>query len=288
MDSWIKLRTAYQLAQLGTVSAAAEALGVHRATVNRHVDALEAELGKKLFQRHSRGYLLTDAGHEFLRVAQKVDEMFVEFAGRTHARSSDTKGEIVLSVHSALAGLVMRPITAFREIYPAVHVRLVAQDALARLEYAEAHVSLYGGAKPEVPDYVVQRFKHFRVGLYAHADYVARNGLPASFDEFADHDFVTHSPVDKLRFEIWFAKYVPRERIAVTSSHPRVTHEAIVGGVGIGFLPESYVQSRSDLHEVAAPRDSWTGDLWLVTHMDLHHNEMVQAMLRCIKDAHSS
>ncbi len=55
MDNWDELRTAYQVARLGTVSGAAEVLGVHHATVIRHIDALEGRMGVKLFQRHSRG-----------------------------------------------------------------------------------------------------------------------------------------------------------------------------------------------------------------------------------------
>ena len=52
MENWDELRTAYEVARHGTVSGAAAALGVHHATVIRHVDALEARLGVKLFQRH--------------------------------------------------------------------------------------------------------------------------------------------------------------------------------------------------------------------------------------------
>ena len=59
MDKWAELRTAYQVARLGTVSAAAEMLGFHRATVNRHIDVLEAALGARIFIRHARGYALT-------------------------------------------------------------------------------------------------------------------------------------------------------------------------------------------------------------------------------------
>ena len=57
MDNWDEIRTAYQVARIGTVSGAAEALGVHHATVIRHIDALETRLGVKLFQRHARGIL---------------------------------------------------------------------------------------------------------------------------------------------------------------------------------------------------------------------------------------
>ena len=49
MNRWYFIRTAYRLAKLGTISATAEELEVHRDTVLRHIDALEEELDVKLF-----------------------------------------------------------------------------------------------------------------------------------------------------------------------------------------------------------------------------------------------
>src|SRR6056297_3102237 len=61
MENWDEVRTAFHVARVGTVSGAAEVLGVHHATVIRHIDALEERLGVKLFQRHARGYTTTEA-----------------------------------------------------------------------------------------------------------------------------------------------------------------------------------------------------------------------------------
>jgi len=74
MDNWDEIRTAYHVARMGTVSGAAEVLGVHHATVIRHIDALEQRLGVKLFQRHPRGYTATEAGEDLLRVAAATDD----------------------------------------------------------------------------------------------------------------------------------------------------------------------------------------------------------------------
>ena len=65
MENWDEVRTAFQVARMGTVSGAAEVLGVHHATVIRHIDAIEGRLGVKLFQRHARGYTPTEAAHAF-------------------------------------------------------------------------------------------------------------------------------------------------------------------------------------------------------------------------------
>lgn len=81
MDKWTEFKTAYQVARLGTVSAAASALGVHRATVIRHIDALEAELGGTIFHRHKTGYSPTEIGEDLLRVAQTTEDQLEQFAG---------------------------------------------------------------------------------------------------------------------------------------------------------------------------------------------------------------
>jgi len=52
---WKLLETFVRVAEKGSFSAAAGALGVSQPTVSRFVHALETELGAKLFVRHSEG-----------------------------------------------------------------------------------------------------------------------------------------------------------------------------------------------------------------------------------------
>lgn len=114
MDKWTELRTAYHVARLGTVSAAAEALGLRRATVNRHIDALEHEIKAKIFIRHARGYTLTEVGQDVLLVAQKADEMIEDLAGRAQGGNAEIEGEIKLTLLAPFAGLLMggdRPVS---------------------------------------------------------------------------------------------------------------------------------------------------------------------------------
>jgi DNA-binding transcriptional LysR family regulator len=108
MDSWDEIRTAFNVARIGTVSGAAEVLGVHHATVIRHIDALEERLGVKLFQRHARGYTPTEAGEDLLRVAQATDDQFSQLAGRIKGRGNDVSGELVVTSLGGLSHLWCR------------------------------------------------------------------------------------------------------------------------------------------------------------------------------------
>ena len=60
--SWDDARIFLALTRAPTSRAAARSLGVDQATVERRLNALEAERGAKLFLRAKDGYLLTAAG----------------------------------------------------------------------------------------------------------------------------------------------------------------------------------------------------------------------------------
>ncbi|MFK8054135.1 MAG: LysR family transcriptional regulator [Woeseiaceae bacterium] len=78
MANWNEIHTAAQVVKLGTVSAAADALGIHRATVIRHIEQLEKDYGAKLFIRAKNGYTPTDLGVELRHVADLADARFSE------------------------------------------------------------------------------------------------------------------------------------------------------------------------------------------------------------------
>jgi len=152
IDNWDEYRTAYQVARLRTVSAAAEVLGVHHATVIRHIDSLEGKLGAKLFQRHARGYTPTEAGEDLLVVAGATEDQLTQLAGRIHGRV----------------------LTKYQIANPEVRAQLIVDTRPLRLEYGEAHVALRAGAPGDDLDNIVSELGTLPLALYAHKDYVFR------------------------------------------------------------------------------------------------------------------
>jgi DNA-binding transcriptional LysR family regulator len=289
MDKWTELRTAYHVAKLGTVSAAAQTLGLHRATVNRHIDLLEAEIGGKIFIRHARGYTLTEIGQDVLRVAQKTEELIDDLAGRVQSGKTQIEGEIKLTILAPFAGLLMGAIAQFRAQNPQCLVHIDVSEDLAKLEYGEAHIALRAGAKPGHPDYVVTQFGDVSVNLYAHDSYIARHGLPVNLDDFADHTFVLPQfPHDQQPFGSWIKDHIRPEMVSLSSRDIWVTAEAVWAGIGLGFVSDVDAQTRGDLQRILPPNPDWSVTGWLVTHVDLHRTEKVQAMLHCIKASRES
>ncbi|MEM9792940.1 MAG: LysR family transcriptional regulator [Pseudomonadota bacterium] len=286
LDKWTELRTAYAVARLGTVSAAAKALGVNRATVIRHIDALEAELESRVFIRHAKGYALTETGEDVLDVAQKTTELIGSLASRTQRRKAQLEGEIFLSTLAPFVGMMSTAISEFKTQHPRCRVRVRVSEDLARLEHGEAHIALRSGTKPDHPDYVVADFGTIVVNLFAHESYVQRLGLPSGVEDFAGHFFVMPDAEDyRFPFVPWIRKHIEPEMIALSSNDILVNIEAVSKGVGIGFMGDHKARLQGNFHPVFPPEKAWHVQVWLVTHTDLHRTEKVQAMLENIRAA---
>lgn len=284
MQNWDEIKTAYQVARMKTVSGAAEVLGVHHATVIRHIDALEGRLGVKLFQRHARGYTPTEAGEDLLRVAQITDDQFQQLAGRIRGRGSDVSGELVVTSLPNLSDTMTPILTEFQKENPDVVLRYLTGERVLRLEYGEAHVAIRAGKRPEDLDNVVQPFREIKIGLYAHRSYVDAFGKPDGPGDFAGHRFVGNDdPEGRAPFQRWLRATVPYEQVVFRSTDMRANEQAVMCGAGIGFLARHQARGRDDLVEIMPPQAEWCAPLWLVTHVDQHRTAKVQALLTHLK-----
>ncbi|PVA10143.1 LysR family transcriptional regulator [Pelagivirga sediminicola] len=284
MENWDEIRTAYHVARVGTVSGAAEVLGVHHATVIRHIDALERRLGVRLFQRHPRGYTPTEAGEDLMRVAQEANDRFGQMAGRIKGSASDVSGDLVVTSLGVLSHFLVPALAEFQQANPNLALRYLTAERLFRLEYGEAHVAIRAGGAPDQPDNVAQPFFDLGAALYASEGYIARHGRPAELDQLGDHRLVcVDSQPPRAPHARWLAKAVPVPRAVFRSDDDDAQWRAICAGAGIGFVPCLHAREMPGLVQLFAPRPEWSAPLWLVTHMDLHRTAKVQALLTFLK-----
>ena len=285
-ENWDEIRTAYQVARVGTVSGAAEVLGVHHATVIRHVDALEARLGTKLFQRHPRGYTPTEAGQQLLAVGQATEDQFAQLAARIAGAGEEVRGELIITSLPSLSGLVMPALADLMQAHPNLVLRYLTDQRVFRLEYGEAHVAIRAGNRPTEPDNVVQVLGQNRVALYASEAYLAKFGRPAGIHDLAGHRFVASDARDsRAPFFRWLSANVPADQVVFMANELVSQAAAVQAGIGLGFIPILEAEHMPWLIEVVPPQPEWESSLWLVTHVDLHRTPKVQAALKALKAA---
>ena len=284
MNNWNEIKTAFMVIKHGTLSAAAQQLGVHRATVLRHVDALEHELGTKLFIRHTQGYLPTEAGKELLRVAKITEEQFNQFSKRAKAIDTELEGDFVISSLDTISALLLPAIKTFQTKHPKIIVRYQASPDIFKLEYGQAHLAIRTGTKPTEDDYVCLPFYDITVGLYAHFDYFKAQPMPQNVHELIKHSFIgTDDLKTKAPMHQWMSQNIASNNIKFRGDI-KVQTQAIEAGLGIGFMSKHEAKTNLSLVEVL-PQQHWTINNWIITHGDLHRSEKIQSFMEILKGA---
>lgn len=282
MDHWDEIRTAYHVARAGTVSGAADSLGIHHATVIRHVDALEARLGVKLFQRHARGYTATEAGADLANIADTTEEQFTQLVARLKGQGAEVTGDVVVTALASFAPRLAPVLTGFQCQHPQASIRLLTGARLFKLEYGEAHVAIRAGSAPSEPDNVAQPFMKMDVALYAAPSYVSKFGRPTE-QTLHDHRFIGwDGSASRAPFARWMEKNIPDKNVTFRVSDDVPLKQALLAGAGIGFAVKG---EHPELIEVMPAQEEWRSQFWLVTHVDLHRTVKVQAILGCLKEA---
>lgn len=130
-----QLRYFIAVAEVGTVSGAAQALAISQSAVTEAVRDLEADLGVSLFDRHPRGLDITQQGHQFLRHATGILEGVSDARQALVEEGKALTGTLHVGVTSLVAGYVLSDILArFRRANPKVEVTAV-EDGSDYLEH---------------------------------------------------------------------------------------------------------------------------------------------------------
>lgn len=121
-----QLRTLIQVAELGSLSKAAERLHIAQPALSRQVRLLEEELGARLFDRHGRGMVLTDAGREVLERATRILGEIDDIRSCVGDPNASLIGRVTIGLPPTVSEVLSLPlIAAIRKQHPSLQPRLV-------------------------------------------------------------------------------------------------------------------------------------------------------------------
>ena len=285
INDWSDIHFAFQVARLGTLSAAADVLDVHHSTVLRRIDALEKRLNTRLFHRHARGYTATDAGKLLLQVGSQTQEEFDRLIGQLAGADEQLTGNLVITTVNSLTAPLTPVMGEFQRLHPEIRIEYVADSRIFRLEYGEAHVSIRPGAQPKDPDYIVQHLRTLKTTLYASPKYVRQYGKMKNLKECKDHRFVSSiAPFTNVPHMVWMKQNIPEEQVYYRASDFIAMMYAAESGIGIAPVDCWLGELNEKLKPMFDPPAEWNTELWLVTHRDIHRTPKVQALTQFLKD----
>ena len=145
--NWDDLKIAMAVAKQNSVRKAAKSLDVHHTTVSRRIEAFEEQIGVRLFDRLSQGYVLTEAGEDLVRSAGRIEDEISAVEARLMGRDKRLTGDVRVAVPPSLAmHFAMPVITQFMNRYPDVSIEtLISYEHLdlSRREFTMAALDIW-------------------------------------------------------------------------------------------------------------------------------------------------
>lgn len=204
MDRWTEVALFVQVAELGSLTKAAEALGLSNAAASRHLAGLEERLAARLVQRNTRRLSLTDIGEAFYRRCKPLLAELSEAEAEVNATVLKPTGLLRITGSLSFCMIHIAPrLPEFTERYPDLRVEIVAANRYYDLLDSGIDVAIRTREFEADSNITVRRLGETRRILAASPQYLQRHGAPATPQDLARHKLLiytnAHNP-DQLRF----------------------------------------------------------------------------------------
>lgn len=122
-----QLRTVIHVAELGSLSRAADRLGIAQPALSRQVRLLEEELGARLFERHGRGMVPTEAGRRVLEHASRIMAELDAIRSAVSPEGAPLRGIVTIGTTPTVAAIMTVPLARrIRERHPLLVLRFAS------------------------------------------------------------------------------------------------------------------------------------------------------------------
>ncbi len=275
MIDWDSMRVVLGIHRRGSMSGAAEALGIDRATVLRRLDALEAQLRSRLFERRPDGCVLTPAGRNIIGLVEGVEQAMTALQLRVGGEDRRTEGVVRVAAPQFLIDQIIAPaVAAFRVTHPALELDLPVDHDSLDLARAEADIAIRF-ARPANDAVLARRIGSVAIGLFASAGYCDQRGAPSDGD-LAGHDLLLlDGPLGALPCMGWPLAHVASARVVLRSNEVGPLVAAASAGAGIACIPAVAALGVTDLMTLP-PGVVGRADIFLATHRDLRERARVK------------
>lgn len=276
---WNDLKYFLAVARNGGLSRAALELGSSAATVSRHVSALEARLGVRLFVRLQTGYLLTDEGSALFERVAEVERSTQAVERSSAANGQEVSGWVRLAASESVGTRLVAPhLPRLHERHPALRVELMLSLQRADLARREADIALRIADPTQddsLRDHIAHEVGRVRYGLYAAP--ALRAGEPPGDWRRLDHVAWprewAHLPAGR-----WLAQAVAGRQPVFAANSLESQAAAARAGLGVALLPEYIGRDDPGLTRVPADGPLPESGIWLVYHRDLKTSARLAAV----------
>ena len=253
------------LAQTRSYTQAARRLGVSKASVSMRIAELERAAGVPLVRRTTRSVGLTEAGQQLVDETQGAFTRIEQSFSSIKDLAGTPRGLVRVTAPVALGRQHIAPALAgFLRAFPDIRLELDLTDRFVNLAQEGFDLAIRHTQAP--PDtHVAWVLCETRSLLVASSDYLRRCGTPVHPNELAAHQCLLY--LRDGAGQSWsFEREAGRkgaERVSVPVTGPlrannsEVLREGVLGGLGIGLLPDFTAAQHLGPHQLVPVLPQW-------------------------------
>jgi len=267
-----RLITFVAVVEAGSLTAAAERLGLAKSMVSKHMQLLEAEIGVGLLVRSTRKLSLTEAGRAFYESSRQLLQSAEQAIEQARTGLDSPQGTLRVASPIDYGAMVVAPVLAqLRARYPALHIELVCADHVIDLIAEGIDVTVRLGKLAD-SGHMASRVGPLRRWLVATPDFIARHDMPDNPDALEALPFIALSVLPqprvftlddgagqvreiRMRNTVFSTNTAYASRAAalagvgVLRATTFLTQEDVAAGRLVRLLPD-WSQAESDIHAV--------------------------------------
>jgi len=241
LDRFTEIELFVQVAETGSLSRAAEALGLSNAAASRHLKALEDRLGARLVERNTRRLFLTDTGQEYFSRAKALLADLKDAEDAVNASTLNPTGMLRITASLSFSMQHVAPLLReYTQRYPNVTVHVEAANRY--FDIIDNNIDVAIRTREFEPDsnITIRRLGETRRILAAAPRYLARMGRPKTLEELQQHKLLIYTHANnpnELRFTRHGETHTLQVKGSLESNDGQVLRAAALDGMGILVQP---------------------------------------------------
>jgi DNA-binding transcriptional LysR family regulator len=261
VDRWTEIEVFVQIAESGSISRAAEVLGISVSATSRYLMNLEKRLDIRLMQRTTRQLSLTSEGEVFCERCRDVLGSMKEAEASVSEAARNPTGLLRVQASLSFCLLHLTPlIPAFREKYPRIRFEVVAANRY--LDIIENGIDIAVRTRRIEADtqITIRRLAQTRRLLAATPDYLQRHGTPEHPDDLARHQLILYTLADdwnELRFRKGTETIAVPATGALNANDGQLIRAAALDGLGILAQPAYIIHDDLAAGRLVRVLDDW-------------------------------
>ncbi|MEI5688851.1 LysR family transcriptional regulator [Sphingomonas kyungheensis] len=257
-----------RVAEHGSFSGAARAMGMSDPTVSKAIARLEARLGLTLIARTSRRIALTDAGRAALDRATRILSEGEAVEDEAGEQSNVPRGRVRISAPLSFGiAYLGATLPAFLDAYPEITVDFALSDRKVDL-VAEGFDVALRIASLDDSSLLSRRLCPVRLLLVASPAYLDRHGMPTHPAELGQHRALAYTGGASRMWRFThptFGEEAVEPPVRVWTDNADLLNPALVAGQGLAIQPEFLIWRELRDGQLAVAMPDWT-----VTPLGLH------------------